>query len=120
VSIRPDQSLSALGGGADLRGTISHRRRACLRLDGEFSNTMALAGITRHGNRDVIWHAGNGSGAAAFFYAAAAWLSLLDSYDSDGPRYRTRCYCGPDQGQDHVVLSVASDNPAGHYCGFFR
>jgi len=118
VSPNQTSSLSAVGGALTSVGSISHPTPSPAYGRMANFNTNALAGITAGtGNRDVIWTRGNGSGAAGFFYAARLGFPA-DSYDSDGPDTGTRLFCGLTS--QTMSSSVASDNPAGHYCGFFR
>ncbi|TWB89075.1 hypothetical protein FB106_11483 [Synechococcus sp. Ace-Pa] len=118
VSPNQTTSLSAIGGAVTSVGTIGHP--ASTAPYGWMSSfaTAATANVTAGtGGRDTIWTRGNGSGAAGFFYAAR--LGFPDaSYDSGGPGVGTRLFCGLTN--QVMSASVASDNPSGHYCGFFR
>jgi len=119
ISASASTALSTLGTAVTSAGTISHP--TVTEAYGAVANIVsgATANATcGTGTTNTIFLRGSVSGGAnGFFYAAR--LAFPDaSYDQTTTTTGSRIFVGLTN--QTMAVSVGSDNPTGHFCGFFR
>ncbi len=111
-------TISSVGGNHTTLGTISHPLpdpNYGWMTNVQTISQVGFAAGTR--NRDELWRRGDGTGYGGFFFSAR--VAFPDStYDSDGGGTGTRIFIGFTN--QTFNTTAASDEPPGHFCGFFR
>ena len=119
INTNATNSITSIGNTVTSVGTISHPTHN--ERYGYMTNfmTAATAGTTAGtGNSTLLWTRGTIPNASNGFFFSAR-VGLPDSnYNGNTGSTGSRIFIGLTN--QTMAVSVASDNPAGHYCGFFR
>jgi hypothetical protein len=118
INTNASSTITSIGNTVTSVGTISHP--AVTNAYGFMANFVTAAtalATSGTGNATLLWQRGATSGANGFFFNAR--LSFPDiSYEQTTASTGSRIFVGLTNGT--MAASVASDDPAGHFAGFFR
>jgi hypothetical protein len=118
INTSASTSVGVIGNSVTSVGTISYPTiTQQYGYMANFVSAATAAATAGTGNSAVLWQRGDASGSNGFFFNARLGFSDA-SYNESGASTGTRVFVGLTN--QTLAASVASDNPAGHYCGFFR
>lgn len=112
-------ALGTIGNSVSSVGTISHP--SATELYGWMANFASAAtalATCGTGNNGVLWVRGSIPNSANGFFFNARLAYPDSSYNENGVNSGTRTFVGLTN--QTMAVSVALDNPVGHFCGFMR